>query len=286
MTWTLSLAIALVVLAGCRTPAARFQDRADALGFQRTVVAGVGFEHVVYWRAGAAAAGSVHLYIDGDGLPWAGRSPAADPTPLNPLVLELMALDPAPAAYLGRPCYHGQAGAPGCGERFWTEARYSEPVVASMAAAARRFLGARGGKEIRWFGYSGGGALAMLLAARVEETASVVTVAANLDIALWTRLRGFGPLASSLNPAAGPGLPARVRQRHYAGEKDEIVPPLVVAAGPIPPGTLVVIPGYDHRRCWAALWPHILRDAAGPAGGRQMSPADEAALVEQPPRCE
>ena len=135
-----------------------------------------------------------------------------------------------------------------------------------MAAAARQLLAARGGQEIRWFGYSGGGALAMLLAARVEETASVVTVAANLDTELWTRLRGYGPLTGSLNPALGPGLPARVRQRHYAGDKDEIVPPQVVAAGPIPPGTLVVVPGYDHRCCWAALWPQILRDTAGPAG--------------------
>jgi hypothetical protein len=255
--------MALVVLAGCSAPAARFQHRAAALGFQQTMVAGIGFEHVVYWRAGTADAQSVHLYIDGDGLPWAGATPAADPTPRNPLVLELMALDPAPAAYLGRPCYHGQARAPGCGEDLWTGARYSHPVVASMVAAARQLLAAQGGKEIRWFGYSGGGALAMLLAARVEETASVVTIAANLDTELWTRLRGYGPLRGSLNPAMGPELPARVRQRHYVGDKDEIVPPRVVAAGPIAPGTLVVVPGYDHQCCWVALWPQILQEAAG-----------------------
>jgi hypothetical protein len=140
-----------------------------------------------------------------------------------------------------------------------------------MAAAARRLLDLSGHKGVRWFGYSGGGSLVMLLAARFQETTSVVTVAANLDVELWTHLHGYARLTGSLNPAAGPGLPVRVRQRHYVGERDGVVPPQVVAAGPIAPGTLVVISGYDHRCCWTTLWPRVLHDVVGAPGAEYPS---------------
>jgi hypothetical protein len=276
MARTVLIGIGLLALAACAGPAARFQDRAIRLGFHRTVVAGTAFQHVVYWSAGAAGSRSLHIYIDGDGRPWASGEPAPDPTPRNPLVLDLMALDPSPVAYLGRPCYHGQAEAPGCGPLHWTAARYSEAVVASMAAAARRLVQGGGHEQIRWFGYSGGGTLAMLLAARFEETASVVTVAANLDVERWARLHGYQRLTGSLNPAAGPGLPSSVRQRHYAGERDDVVPPHVVAAAPIAPGTLVVIPGYDHRCCWTTLWPRVLRDIVGAPAAENRRPPQES----------
>ena len=75
----------------------------------------------------------LHVYLDGDGTPMLGSYPAADPTPRDPLVLDLMALDSTPSIYVGRPCYHGLSGAP-CSPSLWTSGRYSEPVVASMAA--------------------------------------------------------------------------------------------------------------------------------------------------------
>jgi dienelactone hydrolase len=52
-----------------------------------------------------------------------------------------------------------------------TAGRYSERVVSSMAVAARRLLQARGAAHVVWLGYSGGGALAVLLAARVPLAA-------------------------------------------------------------------------------------------------------------------
>lgn len=268
LTRPLLLGLAVLALAGCAAPASRLRDRASALGFHEAVVPGAGFDHVVYWRLGRAPSPDLHVYLDGDGIPWHGGRPASDPTPRNPLVLELMAIDPAPVAYVGRSCYHGQATGAGCDPRLWTEARYSEAVVSSMGAATRRLLERGGYRQVRWFGYSGGGTLAMLLAPRFAETASVITVAANLDIERWARWHGYATLAGSLNPADGPGLPAGIHQRHYAGERDRVVPPRVVAAGPIPPGSLVVVPGYDHRCCWKALWPRILRDLAGARRGQ------------------
>jgi pimeloyl-ACP methyl ester carboxylesterase len=136
-----------------------------------------------------------------------------------------------------------------------------------MAAAARRLLAVTGHAEIVWLGYSGGGALAMLLAARLPETAGVVTVAANLDVDGWAEMHGHPRLAGSLSPARHPPLPPRIYQRHYAGGRDQVVPPGIVAGGGILPETLRVIPEYDHVCCWVELWPRVLDEAERAAGG-------------------
>lgn len=267
---TFLLALVLVLVAGCAEPAARFSDRAAALGFRTSLVEGDGFHHVAFRRGEPAsgAARALHVYLDGDGTPWEAGRPAADPTPRDPLVLRLMAMDAAPSVYLGRPCYHGLAANPPCAPALWTDARYSEAVVASLAAAARRLLSQEGRSAIVWLGYSGGGTLAVLLAGRMRETVGVVTVAANLDVEGWTRLHGRSPLAASLNPARRPPLPRGIYQRHYAGGRDGVVPPAIVAAGGVPPGSLRVVPGYDHVCCWIELWPDALAELGRAAEGR------------------
>jgi len=55
-------------------------------------------------------------------------------------------------------------------------------------------------------------------------------------------------------------MPARIRQRHYVGGKDRVVPTDVVARGPIEPSTLVVVPAYDHTCCWEVIWPALLAE--------------------------
>jgi poly(3-hydroxybutyrate) depolymerase len=110
-----------------------------------------------------------------------------------------------------------------------------------------------------WFGYSGGGTLAMLLAPRVAETEEVVTVAANLDVAAWVRHHGVRPLEGSLDPARQPPLPARIVQRHWAGAADPEVPADVVRR--VAGANLVVVPRFDHVCCWQDIWPEILEDA-------------------------
>jgi alpha/beta hydrolase family protein len=231
------------------------------------VVSGTAFEHVVFEQARRPSR-ALHVYIDGDGTPWSGWRPATDPTPRNPLLLGLMALDPNPSVYLGRPCYHGLSQAPPCSSVFWTSQRYSEAVVSSMAAALRRVLQAGGFERVVWFGYSGGGTVAMLLAPRFGETTQLVTIAANLDIDAWADLHGYARLVGSLNPARQAPLPARIRQRHYVGGQDRVVPRDVVVRGPIDPDTVVVIPSYDHTCCWETLWPAVLAEVDQARSGR------------------
>ncbi|HEY3067056.1 MAG TPA: alpha/beta fold hydrolase [Methylomirabilota bacterium] len=244
--------------AGCASPARTFAQRAAGLGMERSVVRGGDFDVVVFRRARTGSS-VLHVYLDGDGTPWRRGGPSRDPTPRNALVLDLMRLDVEAALYLGRPCYHGATPAPPCDGALWTDARYSETVVASMAAALRTVLDADGVTRVAWFGYSGGGTLALLLAPRFPETVAVVTIAANLDIDAWADLHRYDRLAGSLNPARAPTA-AAIPQRHYAGGRDRVVPPSIVARGPIPPGTLTIVPGYDHTCCWTELWPMVLAE--------------------------
>jgi pimeloyl-ACP methyl ester carboxylesterase len=244
----------LILAGGCRSAAERFLDDAAGRGLRAQQVQGAGFRHLVLFPERAPGK-TLHVYLDGDGVPWLGGYPAADPTPRDPLVLDLLALDPAPAVYLGRPCYHGLTGG-SCSPTLWTSARYSEAVVSSMAMAVRRVLEASAAERIVWLGYSGGGALAVLLAARLPETAGVVTVAANLDVDAWADRQGWSRLTGSLNPARQPPLLDRVYQRHYAGGRDRTVPVRAIRGAV----DLVVVPEYDHRCCWTAMWPAVLAD--------------------------
>src|SRR5580765_1079661 len=165
--------LALTLLGGCATPAERLAATAGAMGLERQVVTGAGFRHMLFWKDRGRAGTVLHVYIDGDGTPDIGGYPAADPTSRNPLMLRLLDLDPGPAVLLGRPCYDGLADDAGCRPALWMDERYSEAVVASMAAALREILAQGPYKRVAWFGHSGGGSLAVLLAARVPETAAV-----------------------------------------------------------------------------------------------------------------
>jgi pimeloyl-ACP methyl ester carboxylesterase len=263
-SWALSVIV--VSIAACAAPAEHFEQEALRLGLRSEVNQGTGFVHVVYRSDKLQESGSsrsLHVYLGGDGTPmWAG-GPAADPTPRNPLVLRLLAIDPQPAIYLGRPCYHGLTRSPGCSGELWTTARYSEEVVGSLEVVVRRLVKANRFERISWFGYSGGGTLAMLLAERFAETQSVVTVAANLDIEAWAEHHDYAPLSASLNPASRPRLPKSIVQRYYVGALDRVVP-LDIAAKALglagESDRFIVIADYDHVCCWDQIWPDILSE--------------------------
>lgn len=257
------LGAALVLLANaCASPPAdALRDTAQALGLARRVLPGAGFAHLVLYRAPIQANHRLHIYLDGDGSPWLGRGmPAPDPTPRNPLVVRLMALDPQPALYLGRPC-HGGLADPACEPWHWTHGRYSEAVVASLTAALRQLLAENPVDELVLIGFSGGGTLAMLVAPRLAEVKGVVTLAGNLDVTGWARRHGHSPLRGSLDPARLPPLPATIRQWHWVGAEDRVVPPDLVlqVVARQPNAQARVLPDLDHQCCWERLWPGLLR---------------------------
>ncbi len=248
-----------VLLPSCASPARRLLDQGEALGFAHRVLIADGFRLEAFFKQGVDRVDVLHVYLEGDGVPWAAFDRVStEPTPRNPVMLRLMAKDQAPSLYLGRPCYNGHARDPGCSPLLWTHRRYAPEVVEVMAAALDGFLREHPHPGLVFLGHSGGGALALLLAQLFPATRAVVTAAANADIDVWADLHDYSRLQGSLNPANFPG--GKFPEFHYLGEKDETVPPHVFepVLGRRPNARVETVEGFDHVCCWEALWPKIL----------------------------
>jgi len=253
--------ILFIILQGCTSPGARVDQAAAEFGFTRELVQGTKFLHIVYRNDNGHATGPLHIYLEGDGSPYLDRRwVSRDPTPRNPLMLRLMALDPGPSVYLARPCYNGRATTPPCDSALWTQARYSVEVVDSAVAVARQLLSQRQRQTLFLIGHSGGGTLAMLMAAQLPETRAVITIAGNLDTDAWTQYHGYESLRGSLNPARRPPLDRSILQMHLVGKNDDNIPPqMLLRATESQWRTRVgMVEGFDHSCCWPQLWPMVL----------------------------
>ena len=205
---------------------------------------------------------SVTVYIESDGAPWRlPDEPPADPTPHKPMVLRMAASDPSPAvAYLGRPCqYLDAAELASCNPALWMRGRFSEDAVAASNQAVSRIKGATGAERVNLVGYSGGGSMAALVAARRADVACLVTIAAPLDTDAWTRAIDVSPLDYSLNPADTASRLAGIPQTHFRGAKDDLVPPRTSARffGKIPGAKVIDKAGFDHACCWEDAWAQL-----------------------------
>jgi pimeloyl-ACP methyl ester carboxylesterase len=209
------------------------------------------------------------VYIEGDGLAWTNPWQASsDPTPTDPIGLQLAAADPArPLLYLARPCQF--IVSPGCRPALWTDERLSEPMIDVFQRLIDDARQRTDSRSIGLIGYSGGGALATLIAERRGDVAWLITIAANLDLAAWVRSRDIAPLAGSIDPAAQINRIAHLPQTHFAGSDDAVVPSTVaesfVARFPADaPSRLVIVPHFDHVCCWLAAWDRLLKQSARP----------------------
>jgi len=158
--------ICLLLVLGCATPSEKFIDTAKQFGFELQEIEGKPYRHRVFVNSKAKQTQNIkelHVYLDGDGTPWqTGTQIAADPTPRNPLILEMIRLDQAPAILLGRPCYYGLNVSQLCDNTLWTSHRYARAVVDSMLTALKGWTATKNIDRLVLIGFSGGGALATL----------------------------------------------------------------------------------------------------------------------------
>ncbi len=184
------------------------------------------------------------VVVEGDGMPWKESGVLAlDPTPSDPLMLDWYRQWTGSAIYLGRPCYYGakelQPPKPqveihtvyrlsSCNPYWFSMGRYSQPVVQSMVEVLSEILPAE--TRVVILGHSGGGALAMLMAAKLDQVVAVVTLAANLDVQKWVEFHDYTPLYGSLDPARENVLPPRIRQLHMASAADDVILPAWIKA--------------------------------------------------------
>jgi len=232
-------------------------DRAARLGFASPAVMGDDTPFVAMARWGGQ--GVLTVYVEGDGRAWSLGAPPENPTPRVPVALELALADRAsPLLYLGRPCQFMAWRADVCMPRLWSDERFSPAVVAAMDGAVTQALRRSGARALVLVGYSGGAAVAALLALRHPETALLITVAGIVDHAAWTGLHGVAPLRGSLNAADQIAALARIPQVHVVGTADEIAPPSLTASllaryPPTSPAAIETTPN-RHDCCWQQGW--------------------------------
>jgi hypothetical protein len=227
------------------------------MALSKSIVQGRDFKHAIYERPTYKVdEKELHVYIGSDGTPWDRNRPATDPTPRNPLALRLMLADPARAIYVGRPCYHGTGSSMKCASDAWTSARYSEQVIASVSMVIENYVEEHQVERVVLIGYSGGGAIAALLAARLSRVSTLITIAANLDTSAWTTAHSYKPLLGSLNPANADPVPEDIRQFHLYGTLDTNVPHATTLAFLALNSSAEVIEyaNFTHICCWESVW--------------------------------
>ncbi len=270
--WGLFLGLSLMVWTGCSQ---KISDPGQRLSLARQFA--VGYPHVMenQFEAGKfkifafqslkkeSRNKKIHIYIEGDGLAWVTSSrPSDNPTPITPVGLKLFLKDPAPRKiYLARPCQYISSGA--CQQKYWTSHRFSKEVIDGYHGVLDRIKTEYAPEEFTLFGYSGGGAVAALLAAQRDDVSDLVTIAANLDTDFWTQLHCLTPLTGSLNPADFTQGLEQVRQHHFMGGKDRIVPPSVFFSFQDrffnkKNMDYKILNDFHHACCWDRDWESLL----------------------------
>lgn len=237
---------------------------AQSAGLQREQVDTDNFVLTAFSRM-TRADRPLNIYIEGDGLAWRSRNePSDDPTPHQALGLALAVADPAPnVVYLARPCqFTPMALNPRCDVSYWTGRRYAPEVVASMNQAVSHFAARAPGQRINLVGYSGGGAVAVLIAAQRHDVASLRTVAGNLDHVAVNQLHGVSQMPESENPIDYARQVTTIPQIHFSGADDSVVPPGIAqrfvdaVAGQCT--LLRIVPDMAHDSDWSRRWPALL----------------------------
>lgn len=264
------LVLILLLLQGCalvRPPLDTAALVAETAGLQPWVISTDLFPIQSFIRCGNHTTTLLTVYLEGDGLAWKSRQrPSSDPTPRNPVALRLAARDPAPnLLYLARPCQF--RASPRCNSRYWTSARYSAEILAAVSLAVDAAKERCGCSQIELIGYSGGGAVAALLAESRDDIRFLMTVAANLDHEAWTLHHQVSALNHSLRPAADALAReklAALPQLHVIGGRDQVVPETVIRSyldkiGKAPLCRVEIINDFGHRDDWPSIWPSLLR---------------------------
>jgi dienelactone hydrolase len=240
-------------------------------GWQPILIQGHNFDLKAYTPA-PKNTDVLTIYIEGDGFAWRTQSePSTDPTPINPLGLKLALAHPGGnAAYLARPYqYVGGLNGKGCNKTYWTQKRFAVEVIEASDQALTVLKLRFGAHHLQLVGYSGGGAVATLLAAQRDDVVRLVTVAGNLDHRAWTDAHHIQPLDGSLNPIDYWPALTKIPQVHFVGEKDLIINKAIAVSYrkrfTAPQNiNIVSLSDFNHHCCWVESWPALWKQYVQP----------------------
>lgn len=259
-----------LLISGCASSRDKEDELVQNAGWQWRIFSAGKFD-IAAASAPHLASDTLWVYMEGDGHAFLSPTrPSSDPTPRDPMGLRLALAHPDKkdaVVYLARPCqYTAHAYKNVCTKNFWTTDRYSPAVIENTNKVINTLEAEAGATKLVFVGYSGGGALAALVAANRNDVVRLITVAADLDIGYWTESSGLSPMTGSRNPASVAQKLGFIPQIHYTGQDDDTVEPDVAKSFMLhlPPNTpvrIIEVPDFNHHCCWAENWPKLAEDA-------------------------
>ena len=203
------------------------------------------------WKKVTNSKDLYHVYIEGDGNAFNARGQATnDPTPKSSF-MRLLAADDAKAnvIYLARPCQFTKGSQ--CTQKYWTTARFSPEIIEAEYHSIRELVN---NAPVILIGYSGGAQIAGLLSVTKDlNIQKVITIAGNLDHKAWTEYHHLPPLSESLNLADYKAKFSKIPQIHYVGEKDKVIPPILIKDFVTNPNLIRIISDASHGDGWDSL---------------------------------
>jgi pimeloyl-ACP methyl ester carboxylesterase len=254
---TLGVLLVIALLGGCTSPREQLGGLAEQAGYRLETLSTQAFPLQAVLPAHFNPRSVLRVYLEGDGHAWATASqPSLDPTPHELLMARLAMSDPGGAVYLARPCQFIMSN--GCSTAVWTSQRFSQAVISSMSMALDALKVRTQATKVELVGYSGGAAVALLLAGQRNDVVSIQTLAGNLDPVAWTEWHQLSPMSGSLDPSSYKARLRSIPQRHLVGSRDTVVPWQLSKAfagkfGDQACISIITVEA-DHNEGWEAAW--------------------------------
>jgi hypothetical protein len=261
------ISIGLIIITTCITNCVgkleKAKNIAAQVGLKSKLITTSNFKLQSFYRFSKRGA-PLTVYVEGDGLAWLNRNqPSLNPTPRNPLGLRLATLDGSDnVLYLARPCqYVDLYTEKKCSFAYWTHKRFSKEIIFTINEAINIMSSRSKSQSIHLVGYSGGGAVVAMVAAKRNDIDSIRTVAGYMDHVALNRKVKVSQLIGSLNPIKAAPRLKLIPQIHYSGRKDKRVPGWVLknfskAVGVSKCITLRKV-NATHDKGWEKIWEKV-----------------------------
>jgi len=143
--------------------------------------------------------------------------------------------------------------------KYWTSHRFDRVVLDSYLQALDSIKRESGIEAFHVVGFSGGGGVAALLAARRDDILSLRTIAGNIDHDALNEHHNVTLMPKSLNPADYLSDLRDIPQIHYSGGQDKVVPPFLARnfirdLQPSNCASQVIIDYASHEDGWTSAW--------------------------------
>ncbi len=220
--------------------------------WHKIIISGGNLPIVAFFPSTLTDVDTLNVFIEGDGKPG--------------IALKMAQKIGKNTVYIARPCQFMRPGSSMCNKEVWTSHRFSAEVVRAINRAVSVLKIRFQAKDVRLIGYSGGGAVASILATNRNDVKLLITVAGNLDHHQWTDYNQIEPLYGSLNPIDFQDKLELIPQIHLIGSLDHTVPGSVLSSylnhmKHLENVKSYIVNGADHTCCWNVVMASLFNSA-------------------------